>query len=119
MARTALATILSLPDQGVGVSAGAQDLTFTAGDDVNGNDVPCTGKELVIVKNTDAGAQTVTFTAKEDGYGRTGAITAYSLAASDEAIFGPFPTDCWRQTDAKLYIDVSDANVELAVVRLA
>jgi hypothetical protein len=119
MARTAItsASIRQLEHQGVTVSAGAADLAMEAADDVNGNDVDCTGKEILIVENTDSGAQTVTITAAPDEFGRTGAITTYSLDAGDYAIFGPFPTSGWRQTDGKLYIDASDALVYLGILR--
>lgn len=120
MARTPItsASIRQLIPQHTTVSAGAADLANEAGDSVDGNEVDCTGTELVIVENTDAGAQTVTFTAAPDEIGRAGAITAYSVAAGAIAIFGPFNTSGWRQTDGKLYIDVSDALVFLGVLRI-
>jgi hypothetical protein len=120
MARTAITTasIRQLTAQNVSVAADEADLATEAGDDVNGNDVDCTGDELLVVHNTDVGAQTVTITAAPDEFGRAGSITAYSVGADEIAIFGPFPTAGWRQTDGKLYIDVSDATVELGVLRV-
>lgn len=119
MARTAItaAAIRTLVPQHTTVIAGAADLDVEAGDDVNGNETECAGGDLVVVENTDAGAQTVTFTAAPDEFGRAGAITDYSLAAGAVAIFGPFPTAGWRQTDGKLYIDVSDPLVFVGVLR--
>ena len=95
----------------------SQDVTFDAGDDVNGNDVQLTGGEFLLVDTTDAGAQTINITAAPDSIGRTGAITAYALAAGIRAIFGPFPVAQWRQADGMLYVDVSDPAVELAILR--
>ena len=118
MARTPLSAPLELEPQTAVVAAGAQDLSFEASDSANGNEVTCTGDELVIVENTDASPQTVTLTTKTDEYGRAGSITAYSLAAGDIAIFGPFPLDAWRQTDDQLYIDTSDDLVHIALVRV-
>jgi len=120
MARTAITTasIRELTPQNVVVAADEADLDLEAGDDVNGNDVDCTGAELLVVKNTDVGAQTVTITAAPDEFGRAGAITTYSVGADETAVFGPFPTAGWRQTDGKLYIDVSDAAVEIGVLRI-
>jgi hypothetical protein len=120
MARTPITTasIRQLANQHTTVAADEADLATEAGDDVDGNDVDCTGNDLVVVVNTDVGAQTVTFTAAPDEFGRTGSIAAYSLAAGETAIFGPFPTSGWRQSDSKLYIDVSDATVELGVLRI-
>lgn len=120
MARTAITTaaILTLANQQIDVSAGAADIPMEAGDDINGNETTCTGKELVIVHNTDVGAQTVTINAAPDEFGRTGAITDYSVGVDEYAVFGPFPTTGWRQTDGKLYINVADAAVELGILRL-
>jgi hypothetical protein len=120
MARTAItsASIRELVAQHTTVIAGAADLDNEAGDEVDGNEVDCTGAEIVVVENTDSGAQTVTFTAAPDEIGRAGAITAYSVAAGVIAIFGPFATAGWRQTDGKLYIDVSDPLVFLGVLRI-
>ncbi|MCP4897611.1 MAG: hypothetical protein GY906_11620 [bacterium] len=117
MARTEL-TPQQLAHQSVTVVADAADLTFTAGDAVNGNSVKCTGKEIVIAKNTDSGAQTVTIDAAPDARGRDGTITAYSIGVGEEAAFGPFQTAVWKQTDGMLHIDVSDATVEIAILRL-
>jgi hypothetical protein len=120
MARTAItaASIRELSYQHTTVAADEADLATEAGDDVNGNDTPCTGKELIVVSNTDVGAQTVTFTAAPDEIGRAGSISAYSVGAGELAVFGPFSTSGWRQSDDKLYIDVSDATVEIGVLRI-
>lgn len=104
--------------QSLVVAANAADVTFDAGDQANGNATPCTGKELLLVRNTDTGAQTVTIDAAPDAVGRDGVISAYSLAADEVALFGPFPTASYRQTDGNLHVNVSAAAVELAVVRL-
>lgn len=121
MPRTAIAVtaFLTLVDpQPVVVVAGAQDVPFEDSDFTNGNDCPCTGKELLAVKNNDVGAQTVTIDAAQDGAGRDGTITAYSLAADDVAIFGPFPTAFYRQSDGMLHIDTSVDAVKLAIIEL-
>jgi hypothetical protein len=120
MARTAItaASIRSLPSQGVNVAPGDADLALEPGDDVDGNETPCTGSDLLIVSNTDASPQTVDITAAPDAFGRTGAITAYSVAAGAVAVFGPFPTQGWKQTDGMLHIDVADAAVEIGILRV-
>ncbi len=120
MARTDL-TPKVLANQVFGVSANAADVALVAGDVVNGNQADCTGKELLLVQNTDIGAGTVTIAGKADEYGRTGEITAYSVGAGEIAIFGPFPTDAFRQVSpvaGKMNIDVSAATMKLAVLRL-
>ena len=120
MARTAIdaGSIVDISDpQILTVAADEADVTFDAGDNVNGNAVQLTGNELLLVSNTDAGAQTVTITAAPDSIGRTGAITSYSVGAGELAIFGPFPVANWRQSDGMLYVNVSAAAVELAILR--
>jgi len=117
MARTAL-TPVSKAAQTVAVVAGAADVGFVAGDDVNGNYWTPSEGDILLVQNTDVGAQTVTIDAAPDELGRDGAITAYSLAADDIALFGPFGRDGWMQTDNTVHVDVSDATVKLAVFHL-
>ena len=120
MARTALdsAQIATLnSSQGVSVAAGAQDIGFAASDSINGNSFASSGKDIVLVKNTDASAQTVTITAVADSDGRTGSISTYSLAAGDVAWFGILDADGWS-TDGNVYIDTSDNNVHIAVLRI-
>jgi hypothetical protein len=109
-----------LANQTLVVGAGAADLALVAGNAVDGNQVDCTGKELLFVQNTDSGAGTVTIAGKADEYGRTGSITAYSLGAGEFAVFGPFPTDPFAQVTpaGKLLINVSAATMLLGVVRL-
>jgi hypothetical protein len=118
MARTALTPVAVPARQSVSVAADAADLAFTAGDAVEGNSVPCTGKEIVVAWNTDVGAQTITIDAPADEFAREGAITAYSIGADEIAWFGLFHADGWKQTDGTIHIDVSDAGVELAVLRV-
>ena len=120
MARVDL-TPKQLANQVMGVTALAADIAFVAGDISVGNQVDCTGKELLLVQNTDSGAGTVTIAGKADEYGRTGSITAYSVPAGLIAVFGPFPTDAFRQVTpvaGKMNIDVSAVTMKLAVLRL-
>lgn len=91
---------------------------FTAADVANGNSSPMTGRELLIIQNTDAGAQTVTIVSAPDANGRSGDITTYSLPASTFAMLGPFTTSGWRQSSGKLFFNASNANVKFAVVAL-
>ena len=113
MARTALTPVL-LPEAFAKVPA---TLPFVAGDPVNFNNVPATGREIVICQNTD-GANPHTFTVKSVTLNnRTGDLTV-SVPASGFVVTQVFPTEGWAQTDGKLNIDVDDAQLELAVVKL-
>lgn len=74
-------------------------VTFTAGDATNANTVTMPGKRmLILVTNTSGGAAgTVTITSSNDPFGRTGNITAFSVAdgAFAARIFEPVG---WEQT---------------------
>lgn len=118
MARQSHTPLTALGTKTDDYSAGAADLTMTAADIVNYEEVTLTGNELVIAHNTDAGAQTVTISSVVDDMGRTGDISTYSLAADDYAVFGPFGTEGWRQSDGKLYFQASAVTVKLGVVKL-
>lgn len=96
-----------------------QTLTMSAADTVNLNSVPHTGKEVIIARNSGASPYTVTITSVADPvHGRTGDIAAASLAAGEVAVFGPYPIDGWRQSDARLYFQASNAAVLFTVLRL-
>lgn len=118
MARQSHIPLTALGTKTDDYSAGAADLTMTAADTVNKEEVALTGNELVVAHNTNAGAQTVTVSSVVDDMGRTGDITTYSLAADDYAVFGPFGLQGWRQSDGSLYFEASHADVKLGVVKL-
>jgi hypothetical protein len=110
-----------LANQNLVVTAASADVTFVAADNTNGNQVDCTGKELLLVYNSAGSAGTVTISGKPDEFGRTGNIATYSVATLVTSIFGPFSTDAFRQTAApvgKLLIDTSASTMKLAVLRL-
>lgn len=98
--------------------AGEADLDLQAADITDKNQFKASGKDIVIAQNTGAGAQTVTITSIADPYGRTRDIAAYSLAADDIAIFGPFCTTGWMQSDGYIYLEADSADVKFAVVAL-
>ena len=120
MARTTITPALTLlAKETLNVVANARDLAAAAGDAVLGNAVVCTGKELVFVTNTDAGdPHSITFTAIDDSIGRGGTLV-YAVGASEMAVLGPFAVEYFKQSaDGMLYIDVDDAQLEIAVIRL-
>src|SRR6476660_1851250 len=114
MARALLAATALLGSQ---ASAGVA-ITYTTGDAINGHKLTSTGKEVLIAKNTGAVARTVTVTSAPDQMGRTKDIAAESIAAGAERVFGPFSQLGWQQTDGTIYVDVSHAEVLLAVLTL-
>lgn len=92
-------------------------LTFEAANTTDKEQVALTGKEIVIAHNTNAGAQTVTITSVSY-LGRTGHITADSIAAGAMHIYGPFDLRGWKQADGYLYLEASSADVEFAVITI-
>jgi hypothetical protein len=118
MARQSHTPLTALGTKTDAYSANAADLTMTAADTVNSEQVTLTGNELVIAWNSNAGAQTVTVSSVVDDMGRDGDITTYSIGAGEYAVFGPFDTEGWRQSDGKLYFEASHADVKLGVVKL-
>ena len=91
--------------------------TVTAADASNLNSCTFTGKEVIIARNSGVGARTVTITSVTY-LGRTGHITAQSIAAGATAVFGPFAIDGWRQTDGALYFEGSHAEILFTVLVL-
>lgn len=103
------------------VAAGSVDFTFAAGTVTDGDTFVCTGRELLLVTNTEvADAKTITITSVDDEKGRSEDITAYSLAAGDFAVFGVGLTNAkgWKSTAGKIRITVEAATVKVAVLRL-
>lgn len=116
MARTLLTKTVapgSYPTDGVALTLAAADIT-------NKNEFTMEGDDLLVVRNDDAAAQTVTITSVADDMGRTGDITADSLAADAWCIYGPFrDTKGWAQAGRRLYLEASSVNIKFAVVKLS
>lgn len=116
MARTSLTKTTALGGYG-SYAADAADLTMEAADVTNGNQFVASGNDLVIAHNTGASAATITIRSVADPYGRTGDIS-YSLGAGEYAVFGPFPCLGWQQSDGKIYLEASSADVKFGVLAL-
>lgn len=94
----------------------AATLTFAAVDVANGNYFPCTGKEMIIVQNTD-GSVTRNLTVSSVALNnRTGDLTK-AVAAGAFAMTQVFPTLGWQQSDGSIYLSGDNANLKVAVVR--
>lgn len=94
-------------------------IAFIAGDVTNGNAYRSTGREFVLGRNTDGvTAHTVTITSEPDPFGRLGSITNHSIPANGFAMFGPLPVEGWQQSDGNVWINVDNALLTLAVIRL-
>jgi hypothetical protein len=106
------------------ITPGSRVLAFQAVDTGLGNYTPLVeGKTTLFVKNTHAtDAKTVTITSVADSpFGRAGDISAYSLAAGEEAPFGPFKAAGWSHGSGEtggLWINGSSSDIKVAVVTL-
>lgn len=114
MARTDLTAIAAPGSYATSGTA----ITWTAADATNGNQFTLTGKQLVLVYNSDTSAHSVTVTSSADEYGRSGDITAESVAAGAYKMFGPFKLPGWVQTDGNLYLSADSATISFAVITL-
>ena len=119
MPRTSIAAVT--PQQGAQlgvVSAGDLDIVMTAGDAVNGDEVPWTSNRLLLhAWNDSATPYTLTVTSVADSRGRTGDITTYSMAGDDH-VYAIFDRDGWQQTGNLLYLDCENAAVKYVILNL-
>lgn len=93
-------------------------LTMGNGNTGDGLYITLTGKEVLVIQNTNVGAQTWTATSVANRYGRTEDITTESIAAGAIRIFGPIALDGWRQTNGQFYFTASHADVKFGVITL-
>lgn len=100
------------------VAANGLDFVLTACDVTNFDEFVFTGRELLIVQNSGASTYTFTLESVADPQGRTGDITAYSLAAGLFSIFWFGQKTGWEQAGGKLYLKASNVAVKFAVVRI-
>jgi len=94
------------------------DVTLTTADTSNDDQFLASGSDLVIAVNTGASPATVTINSVADEYGRTGDVSAYSVGAGETAVFGPFPTHGWAQSDGYVYLEASSTDIDFGVVIL-
>ncbi len=101
-------------------AANAADFVWTAAGAsfADGAGFVHTGRELILVQNSNAGAQTVTINSVVDEKKRTGDITTYSVGIAEFAVLGPFPVNGWRQADGQLYLAATATDVKFAILRL-
>lgn len=82
-AATLLTTSILVQNNAGTVSAGALTVTPAACDSVNGNVYNATGREILLLQNTDSSAHSITITPVADPYGGTNTqFTSYSLPAN-------------------------------------
>lgn len=119
MTATAL-PIITVPDSypTLPLTALSLDFVWTAADNTNGNSFVSTGRELVLVQNTDSSGHTVTVTSVPDQTNRSGDITAYAVAAGVFDALPYFAGTGWRQSDGTIHLSANSALIKFAVLRL-
>ena len=94
------------------------EMVWTAADNINGNSIAFTGKDVLLVRNDNVGAQMVTVSSAPDKYGRSGDQT-HLVPAGEYWVFGaPFPAVGWQQADSLLWVDGAAADVFFCVIRI-
>lgn len=103
------------------IAANALDLTWTAADASNYNEVVLTGNEILLFWNTHASTAynvTINAPATVATLGRSGDVSNYSVGAGKIGLYGPVPVTGFAQTNGKLYFQAENASVKFAVVKL-
>jgi hypothetical protein len=101
------------------LTANSADIVFTALTITEGDEFPCTGREIILISN-GTGTNTLTISSNDDEKGRAEDITAYSLASSDFAVFSQGLTNSkgWKSSTGKIKLTPSSAEIKCAVLRL-
>lgn len=100
------------------VAANSLDITLTASTPA-GDTFASTGREILLVQNSDSGTQTFTVTSQPDSFNRTTTIlTTYSMAAGEFAAFWFGQVTGWRDSSGNVNLLSSDATIKYAVLRL-
>ena len=114
MARVAV-TKTTAPGAYAGTSTA---ITMENGNTGDGLFFQLTGKEVLLIQNTNVGSQTWTATSVNDPYGRTEDITTESIAAGAIRVFGPIHLIGWQQSNGQFYFTASSTDVKFGVVVL-
>ena len=119
MSRTNIAaqTPLGPFPAGGAVGAGALKINWAAADVSNHNEFILSGKEVLLVWNTDTGAHNLTLTSAPDQRGRSADVSGYSIPAGEIHAFSfRQGADGWQQTDGHVFFQADDATVKFAVL---
>jgi hypothetical protein len=113
---TALTTTVLIQNNAQ-VTAGQLAFALTTCDNVNGMTFVSTGREVLIVQNTDASPHTITVTPVADPYGGTNTtLTAYSVASTSFAAVQMKYQIGWL-TGSTIAVTCNSSLVKLAVLQ--
>jgi len=91
-------------------------LTFAAADTVNQNSFVYTGREIIIVENTDASTRNVTLTSIADDLKRVGNVTK-AVTANAFTVFKASELTGWIQSTGLFHLEGDHAGLLFAVIR--
>lgn len=114
MARVAV-TRTNAPGSYAGTSTA---VTMSNGNTGDGLYIVLSGKEVLVIQNTDSNAQTWSATSVDDRLGRSEDITTESIAAGAIRIFGPIGLEGWQQANGQFYFTASTTDVKFGVIVL-
>jgi hypothetical protein len=107
-----------LKENNYAVQAGDLTINFVASDVANGNAFPHTGREILVVNNTDAAAHNFGVSSVADAVGRTdSSLTAYSAPANTVSIIFLDTIPGWRQT-GQILLTSASVLLKFAIMRL-
>jgi hypothetical protein len=92
--------------------------TFVAADSGNGNQFTASGRDLIIVHNTDVGAQTLSIASAPDASGRKADVVAYSIAAGAHIDVLITAASLFTQTDGTIQLNASANTVKFLILSL-
>lgn len=106
------------PHPGV-VAALSLDIVWTAADVANKQFLQASGRDLLLVWNTDVSGKTFTLTSIADRQNRLGDVTNYALAAGTIAAYKFDDLAGWQQADGTVQFEANSALVKFAVIKMA
>lgn len=118
MARTLLTPVTVKGPYPGTVAANDLDIPFASSDTANGNYFVASGRDLLLWRNADAGVVTITIGSAADPYGRTGDIATFSVGIGELGGFWFGKLDGWVQSNGQIYINTSDDDLTLVVIRV-
>ena len=116
-------TVVVLKQNNYAVVAGDLNLTPVATDAVNGNSFAASGKEIVMLINTDTATHTVTITSTADNLGRLDtSLTTYVVPVAAGGLSGISVVEMsvlggWIQSGQTVNMTSSSALVKVVVLR--
>lgn len=116
-------TVVVLKQNNYAVVAGDLNLTPVATDTVNGNSFAASGKEVVMLINTDTATHTVTITSTADALGRLDtSLTTYVVPVAAGGLSGISVVEMtnlngWIQSGQTVNLTSSSALVKIVVLR--